>query len=187
MFEPRELQTLEDALYQYEQLFNSPTFYCLNRIPLGQVPYNPGAISFIQITTIPSTDLSSYFSFVLDALASLCTRIATVMKSSDGTMTFYIGLENPLMLNIAVELLTEGLTNTYPGCSLQTLSESESQSLLESIFSPSVVNSVGIITTVPTLPLSPIPLGEFNTLFNTTTVYTLFLLATSIKIGRAHV
>ncbi len=181
MFDSRDTCLLDDALARFDELVNSPCLLELTHFPVSPSNAPSDCISFIQIEGFPTTDTSKAFSFVLNALESLQITIGFVIQVSNEQLSIYIGIKGDEHFCVALELLRNGLTQTFPSIQIHELTPEENCHLLELLFSPCIHSSLATISVIPnTSTITPI-LTSFNNLMGKNENFVLFLLATPVS------
>lgn len=182
MFDPRDTCLLDDALARFDELVNAPCLHELTHFPVSPSETPPACLGFIQIEGFPVTDTFKAFSFVLNALESLQIAIGYVIQVRNEQLSIYIGIKGDEFFCVALEILRNGLIQTFPGIQLHELTPEESCELIDQLFSPCKHNSLATISVIPNTSTTTPILTSFNNLMGRNEDFVLFLLATPVSL-----
>ena len=177
MYDIRDMQLLQETLTQYNDLVNRPLLHDLSC--LSVVPPLPCTwpIYLLHIKILPENSNSSYFSFILNALASLSEALGCFISSNKGEVSVYLGIKGDC--STAFSLLQNGLLQTFPGTIFEVVVDTPQ--FLTNLFATSNCFEIASTTVIPntssTLPL----LTQFSNLMGTSSDYTAFFLAHPIS------
>ena len=180
MYDPKDSCLLESAIAKYEELVNSPYLYELTHFPVCSSNASCPSIGFIKIQGFPTSTTFGTFSYVLNALASLNITIGYCLQVSGGQLFIYMGIKGQEYDQTGLDILNNGLLQTFPDIQITTLSPEENIQLLDQLFHSYEYTSLATISVVPDAPTTPI-LTTFNKLMGTSEDYVLFLLATPVS------
>ncbi len=170
---------LTSALKQFDFLINRDYLRKLNHFTLSPCVNHKDCLLLFKINTLTLPTTYTFFTYVLNALASLETTIAFILTQHKGILHFYIGLKISTVPNISAEILMQGFASTFSPNELTSLDQKESELLLKQLFSPNNSTALTSAIIVPnnTSPTNTPLLKNFSSLF-THEDYTALFLAT---------
>ena len=180
MYDPKDSCLLESAIAKYEELVNSPYLYELTHFSVCSSHSSCPYIGFLKVQGFPASTTFGTFSYVLNALASLNITIGYYLQVSAGQLFIYIGIKGQEYDQTGLEILNNGLLQTFPDIQITMLSPEENIQLLDELFHSYEYTSLATISVVPDAPTTSI-LTTFNKLMGMAEDYVLFLLATPVS------
>lgn len=177
MYDVRDIQLLQETLIRYDDLVNRPLLHDLSCLSVA--PSSPCTEPFylLHVKTLPANNNASYFSFILNALASLSHALGYFLCSSNGKISIYIGLKGEC--SAAFSLLQSGLLQTFPGTTFEVVLDSSK--FLTDFFSPTNCFEIASATVIPNTASTVPLLTQFSSLMGSSSNYTAFFLAHPIS------
>ncbi len=150
MEDPRSNHLLLDALCQHKNLVLKDYLNSLKDFCVCPPPTCPHILSLFKIQVLPSSTTSFFFTFVLNALGNLKDVFGYILQSSSQGIQFYIGLKSMTSDSLtSLQLLKNGLTNTFPSIQFCELSPKESSQLLKEWFNPLTLEALSCSIVIP--------------------------------------
>ena len=134
MYDPKDSCLLESAIAKYEELVNSPFLYELTHFPVCSSNPSCPYIGFLKVQGFPASTTFGTFSYVLNALASLNITIGYYLQVSAGQLFIYIGIKEQEYDQTGLDILNNGLLQTFLGIQITMLSPKENIQLLDELF-----------------------------------------------------
>lgn len=176
MHDVRDMQLLQEVLAQYDDLVNRPLLHDLSGLYVTPPLPCTQPIYLLHIKTLTENSDSSYFIFILNALASLSHALGYFLCSNNGEISIYIGIKGEG--SVAFSLLQSGLLQTFPGTTFEVVLDVPK--FLTHFFSPSNCLQIASTTVIPNMP-STIPLlTQYSNLMGKSSDYAAFFLARPI-------
>ncbi len=161
MHSPRNDSLLNEMLSKCEILIDKNNFNNLHKFTFCPSHHQEDCISLLEIETLTSPISPEFFVFVLNALGSLKEVFGYILKSSQRTLTLYVGLKTTGNKCTAIELLKNGLKSSYPNSKFGELSPKESSLILMELFNPSYYHTLSSAVVIPNnTALSNSPINE---------------------------
>ena len=173
MHDVRDRQLLQETLTRYENLVNRPLLHDLNCLHI--IPSLPCCkpIYLLRIETLPENNHSNYFTFILNALASLSEALGYFLCSHEEKLSVYIAIKSDCP--DAFTLLQSGLLQTFPGTHFEVMLSPPD--FLSDFFSPQHCLHIASTTVIPSASFTTPLLTQFTSLMGKSSDYAAFFLA----------
>lgn len=174
MFYLRKEQDFIDALSKCNFLLHKThlkELHCFEAYPPSP---NSNPIRLIKIESFGDCNHLSFFTYTLNAVASMNCSIAYIIQSTCSEMSFYIGLKDTCACSVGFNMLHKGLSSTFPSAKFIPVPLQDTSCILGDLFNPQHYDTLSSTTVVPgsTTPIIPSFIQLLQKEF-----YTLFLLA----------
>lgn len=173
MYDVRDMQLLQETLMQYDELVNRPLLHDLNCFYVASPSPCTTPIHLLHVKTLPENSNSNYFSFILNALASLSHALGYFLLSNNGEISIYIGLKGEC--SAAFSLLQSGLLQTFPGATFEVVLDTPQ--FLTDFFSPTNCFEIASTTVIPNTSSTVPLLTQFSNLMGRSSECAVFFLA----------
>lgn len=177
MHDVRDMQLLQEVLAQYDDLVNRPLLHDLSCLCVTPPLPCSEPIYLLHIKTLPENSNSSYFIFILNALASLSHALGYFLCSNNGELSIYVGIKGKC--SAAFSLLQSGLLQTFPGTTFEVVLDVSR--FLTNFFSPSNCLGIASATVIPNTSFTPPLLTQFINLMGNSSNYAAFFLVHPIS------
>lgn len=173
MYDVRDMNLLQETLIQYDDLVTRPLLHDLNCLCVASPSPCATPIHLLHVKTLPENNNFSYFSFILNALASLSHVLGYLLLSNNGEISIYIGLKGEC--STAFSLLQNGLLQTFPGTTFEVALDAPQ--FLTEFFSPTKCFHIASTTVIPNTASTVPLLTHFSNLMGRSSEYAAFFLA----------
>ena len=149
MDNPRNDTTLDELQSKYKELVDKTYLNVLHDLTFSPSHSIIGHITLFKIENLADPVSSHFFTFTLNALAHLKEVFGYILQSVHNTITFYIGLKTTKNMAVSLNILKNGLKNSYPTSQFNQLSQEESSSILKKIFNPKLYEALSSVIVIP--------------------------------------
>lgn len=177
MYETRNPRLLQDMFDQYEYLIQRPYLADLSCLPLCTPPNCYESIQVLKICSLPETARFGYFSYIINALASLEKTIGCILVSTCDDLSLYLCVKD--CSDTAISLLQNGLLQTFPDIQICALQQSDE--FLDTLFNPTAYSLLSSSLVTLNTSYDSIFLKDFTNLVGKCSKYVAFFLAEPVK------
>lgn len=158
MVDPRNETTLSELLCEYNQFIRRDYLSNLKSFSSCKCSASPLTIKILKIKVLTTSNTSTFYTYILNALGSLCNSIAYIIHSTETALHLYIALRNDREDLNNISLLKNGLLATFPGSQVKEIPYNKVHPLLEYLFSSHLNNFISAASLSPstTNTLSPL-------------------------------
>ena len=145
----RDETLLEELLYKYDCLVNQHFLHSFHDFTLCESHSSIDDIILLEVEILEEPIAPDFFVFVLNTLGDLNIVYGYILLFSNDLLTFYIGLKANEDMDTALEVLKNGLRNSYPKSKFKELSSKESSLVLDQLLSSEDVQALSSAIVIP--------------------------------------
>ncbi|WP_069999744.1 hypothetical protein [Cellulosilyticum sp. I15G10I2] len=145
----RNEDLLNEVLSKCKMIVDKNYFNNIHELTFCSSPSKEGCIRLLKIEILTAPISPEFFTFVLNALGNLQEVFGYILKSFEDTLILYVGLKTAKSMCTAIDILKNGLKNSYPNSKFRELSPKESSLILEDLFDPNVYHALSSAIVIP--------------------------------------
>jgi hypothetical protein len=149
MQKPRNDSLLNDLISKCETLIDKANLHCLHDFSFCPSDEAKEGIRLLQVEVLTTPLSPDFFTFVLNALGNLKEVFGYILRSSQHQPELYIGLKTDEGMRSALDILKNGLKNTYPNSKFKELSPKESSLILKDLFNAKSYQTLSAAVVIP--------------------------------------